>query len=360
MISKKTQKILLFLCIIGIFLVFSGFSGADTEKIFLGFVIKSSVAALQNDNIDNKNIINLIKNNALKNLIGQSLAVVYTVPENEVQNKTNKVTKTDNTTQKETDKGIPKGILETTIKKGSKLTCGIPINNETDYTIDNIGQPQMKFSGNGPLVLIVHTHTSESYRPSEAYNYQPTDTDRTEDLDFTVAKVGNVLAKTLEDKGIKTIHDSTINDYPSYSGSYRKSLELMQKYLKQYPSIQIVIDLHRDAMVQSDGTKISTVCEVDGQKAAQIMIVEGTNGSGLEHPNWKENLSFGAALQKKLDESYVNLARPLNLRKERFNGQVSKGHLIVEVGTTGNTLDEALVSAKALGTVLANLIQGMQ
>ena len=241
---------------------------------------------------------------------------------------------------------IPFNITETEITKGAFTLSGVEINNETDYELKN-ALKEVDIPEN-PTVLIVHTHTSEPYRPSELFPYTPTDNSRTEDIKFNVARVGNELAHELSTYGINVIHDSSINDYPSYNGSYKKTLELIESHLEKNPEIDMVIDLHRDAMERSDGTKISTVCSVNGEKAAQVMFVTGTDRGGLNHPDWRDNFSFAVKLQTIINENFPHLARPVNVRKERFNGHVSKKAVIIEVGTTGNTLEEALLSARAL------------
>ena len=240
----------------------------------------------------------------------------------------------------------PDYITETEITKGGTSLFGIEINNETDYNLtDALKEVYIR---KNPTVLIVHTHTSESYRPSDAYPYTPTDNSRTEDTSFNVARVGAELARELSSYGINVIHDSSVNDYPSYNGSYKKTLGLIESHIEKNPEIDMVIDLHRDAMERSDGTKISTVCSVNGEKAAQVMFVVGTDQGGLTHQNWRDNFSFAVKLQTIINENFPHLARPVNVRSERFNGHTSPKELIIEVGTTGNTLEEALVSARAL------------
>ncbi|MBQ2941443.1 MAG: stage II sporulation protein P [Clostridia bacterium] len=250
----------------------------------------------------------------------------------------------------------PSDIIETTIQKGSSSLFGIEINNETDYDLSSALKEVQRPSS--PTVLIVHTHTSESYRPSDKFPYIPKDNSRTEDTCFNVARVGEELRSSLSAYGINVIHDSTVNDYPSYNGSYKKTLELIEAHLKKNPSIDIIIDLHRDAMERTDGTKISTVCTAENEKAAQVMLVVGTDRSGLNHPDWRDNFSFAVELQNIINENFPHLTRPLNVRNERFNGHISGKELIIEVGTTGNTLDEALVSARALAFAINEFYTG--
>lgn len=251
---------------------------------------------------------------------------------------------------------LPENVTETEITKGKQALFGIEINNETSYDLSDIPAYTPPTPSDGPLVLILHTHTSEAYRPSEGFSYTPSDNDRTEDTDFNVARVGEEMCSELNRLGIFAIHDETLCDYPSYNGSYKKMLSVAESVMKKYPSVKVVIDLHRDAMITADGTKISTVTSIAGEKAAQIMLVVGTDANGLYHPSWRNNLSFAVRLQQKLCEEYPSLARPLNLRCERFNGHICPYEILIEVGTNGNTLPEALISARATANALAKVI----
>ncbi len=249
-------------------------------------------------------------------------------------------------------------------EKGYKSVDGIYINNQTSKNIDLeklLNTPlDMDISQSSPSVLIVHTHTTESYTPSEKYNYIPSETDRTQDKNFNMVSVGDVISDYLTNAGINVIHDPTVNDYPSYSQSYSKSLKLVDSYIKQYPSIKIVIDVHRDAIVTSDGKKLRPVTSFDSS-ASQVMSVVGTNDSGLSHPDWETNLAFAVQLQHKMNSLYPSLARPINLRRQRFNQHLAPYSFILEVGTNGNTLDEAkkgaLLFSECLVSVLKNDLQ---
>lgn len=201
-------------------------------------------------------------------------------------------------------------------------------------------------NGDEPQVLIVHTHTSESYAPDEEYNYVQDDNDRTLDTNFNVVAVGNRVEQLLEDAGISVIHDKTINDYPSYNGSYTRMLDIIELYLAEYPSISVVLDIHRDAVIYEDGSRFAASAVIDDRSAAQVMLVVGTNEGGLPHDGWERNLSFALDIQSAADELYPGLMRPVNLRSSRFNQHVSPGALIVEVGSSGNTLGEAFYGAE--------------
>ncbi len=206
-------------------------------------------------------------------------------------------------------------------------------------------------------VLIVHTHTTESYTPSEKYNYTPTDTDRTRDKNYNMVAVGKEIERILASKGIKVYHDTTINDYPSYSGSYNKSAKAIENHTKNDKSIKIVLDVHRDAIVGKDGEKVKYSTTINGESTAKIMFVVGSDLSGLTHDNWAENMSFAAHLQRHTLSLYPDLCRPINFRSQRFNQQLAPGGIIVEVGTNANTLDEAILGARYFAVSLADFIE---
>ena len=213
------------------------------------------------------------------------------------------------------------------------------------------------FLGQDFSVLIMHTHTTESYTPSEKFRYTPTDTDRTTDKNFNMVKVGDEIEKVLKDNGIRVYHDETINDYPSYNGSYNRSGTNISNYINNDPSIKIVLDIHRDAIEGAGGEKIKYTSSVEKETAASVMLVVGSNQSGLKHDNWKENMRFAVQLQKHIESLYPTLCRPINFRSQRFNQQLAPGGIIVEVGTNGNTLDEALLGANYFAKALADFIK---
>ncbi len=235
----------------------------------------------------------------------------------------------------------------------------ISIANQTDLTIDHdyltSASPPFKV-GKKAKVLIIHTHTTESYSPSDTYNIVHTEKERTTDQKLNVVKVGDVLAQMLEKGNVSVIHDKTIHDYPSYNASYNNSYETVSKILKQNPSIQIVLDLHRDAIYDKSGNKIKLLTEINGEKAAQVMSVIGTNELGFKHDNWQHNLKFAYLLQQQFLAIDKNFARPINVRSARFNEHLAPGAIILEVGSSGNTLDEALVSAKYIAKALVAVL----
>jgi stage II sporulation protein P len=226
---------------------------------------------------------------------------------------------------------------------------GVKINNQTDYDIGDIVNSS-EYDITSKKVIIYHTHTCESYTATEKYSYQMTDSFRTNDLNYTVAKVGDELTTQLEKKGFSVVHNKTYHDYPSYNGSYGRSLQTLKSIFEKNSDAQIIIDLHRDAIGSS--TSYAPRVQIGDETCAQVMFVIGTDSSGLEHPNWRENLKYAIEVQKKANELYPGLFRPIVLRTARFNQQLTTASSIIEVGATGNTLEECINSMKYVAEVL--------
>ena len=203
-----------------------------------------------------------------------------------------------------------------------------------------------------PQVLIVHTHATENYASRDTY-YTKSDMARTGDESRNVIGLGNEVERVLQKAGIGVIHDKTLHDSPSYSGSYNRSYNTVEKYLKKHPTIKGVLDIHRDAIGEGDDL-IKPVVEIKGKKAAQVMVCVGSNTGSVDYfPNWEKNLSFGLALQQNLETLYPGLARALYLAYDRcWNQNLSTGSIIIEFGTNGNTFAEAKHSATLVGNAL--------
>lgn len=214
----------------------------------------------------------------------------------------------------------------------------------------------LRESADGPKVLIVHTHSCEAYLPDEAAPYEESSSRRTLDKSQNVIRVGDELQAVLEECGIPTLHDVGYNDYPNYSGGYDRMRETISDYLAQYPSICVVIDLHRDAVSDGNGGYVGDSVAIDGVLYAPLMFVVGTDEGGLSHPNWRENLSLAAKLQALLNREYPVLCRSISLRRERFNADLCSGALLLEIGSTENTLEQALATARVFGRTLAALL----
>lgn len=213
-------------------------------------------------------------------------------------------------------------------------------------------------TGPAPTVLIIHTHATESYTKTPEESYLQSAEYRTLDTHYNMVKLGDYLAQMLEEGGITVLHDRTLHDYPSYNSAYSNSRTAAEKYLQQYPSILVVLDLHRDAVLLSDGSQYGPTVTVTGEAVAKLMMVVGTDASGMHHPGWKENLSFALKLQALLEGQAAGITRPTLLRAQRFNHDLSAGALIVEVGAAGNTLPEALRAMPYLARALIALCHG--
>ena len=207
----------------------------------------------------------------------------------------------------------------------------------------------------GPQVLIVHTHGSEAYTPDGTDTYVATGECRTADKTKSVVRVGEEVAKVLTEMGLTVVHDTELYDYPAYNGSYDRSLAAVEHWLAQYPTIQVVLDIHRDALIGADGTVYKPITTINGESCAQVMLVMGSNAL-YDHPGWLENLALAVQVQKEMNTLWPTLARPIGLRENRYNQQTAPGAMLVEVGSHGNTLQEALAAARmfarALGAVL--------
>lgn len=183
---------------------------------------------------------------------------------------------------------------------------------------------------------------------ASGYEYEMTGNFRTTDLNYSVARVGTELTKYLESKGFNVTHNTTYHDYPAYSGSYTRSLETIENILTGSDT-QIVIDLHRDA-VGSSSSYAPTV-KINDKYAAQMMFVIGTDGGGLEHPNWKQNLKIAIKIQEKANEMYPGLFRPIIVRNSRYNQHLTTASSIIEVGATGNTMEQCILSMQCLANI---------
>lgn len=241
-------------------------------------------------------------------------------------------------------------IQETTI------SGGLSIKNETSYDIDVSGMladgSQVKLPDGEPQILIVHTHSSEAYTPAGLDRYEASDTNRTEDKEYNIVRVGDELTALFQQAGLNVIHDREIYDYPSYTGSYERSGAAVQSYLEQYPSIAVVIDMHRDAL-GANGVVYKTMAEESGVCASQVMLLVGTDDSGLYHPNWRSNLSLALYLQNAVSAVHPTLMRPVALVQQRYNQHLTGGSLILEVGSSGNTLQEALAAIRLFADAAA-------
>ncbi len=269
---------------------------------------------------------------------------------------------------KEADRGsIIEEKFSSTADKSAVIYKNGTVKNYTDLTLEKVEEilktdwgEKLVSDSNTVQVLIMHTHTTESYEPYDRDYYDKNYSARTLDEEYNMIRVGNSLAKALSENGIGVVHDTTVHDYPSYNGSYERSAETVKGWLEKYPTVKVVIDLHRDAIertVSGETVRVKPTTEIDGKKAAQLMIIAGCDDGKMGMPNWKENLRFGAALQNQLETDYKSITRPLMFDYRKYNQDLTTGSILVEVGGHANSLDEAVYSAELLGKSLSRLLK---
>ena len=236
---------------------------------------------------------------------------------------------------------------------------GMEIRNKTDLEADIaalMAEPlTQRLSAEGPQILIIHTHGTEAYLPAAGEEYTPSDPYRTTDPERSVIRVGDALCSALEEYGLRVLHDRTLYDYPSYAGSYERAAASIEAYLAEYPDIALVLDVHRDAI--GDASTVYKTCAA-ANGTAQVMLVCGTD-EYLEHPLWRENLKLALAMQAAATSANGALMRPIHLAPERYNQQYTTGSLIIEVGTNGNTLSEALAAAELFGRAAGEMLASL-
>lgn len=220
-------------------------------------------------------------------------------------------------------------------------------------------KPDLSVTKEKPSVLVFHTHTTEAYQVLDRNFYSVGYTARSNDPSKNMVRVGTAICDELERAGYKVIHDENIYD-SRYNGAYNRSRQAVAENLKKYPSIQVTLDIHRDAIQTSDGTKIKPTATVGGKKAAQVMIISGCQeeGNGIEDfPDWQYNLIFALKLQEKMEENFPSLTRPIFFCPRRYNMNMTRCSLLIEVGSDSNTLEEAYLSGKCIGKSLADMLK---
>ena len=208
-----------------------------------------------------------------------------------------------------------------------------------------------------PVVLIYHTHSTESYIMTDDGEFSSSYPSRSDDKNINMVRIGDEITAVLESEGIGVIHDKTIYD-TSYNGAYDKSRQGIEKILEKYPSVVITLDIHRDAIYYDDYTRVKPVAEINSEKAAQLMIIAGAEGGNVSSfPDWEKNLAFAVNLQKYVNNKYKNLMKPIYFCNRKYNMDLTPYSLLIEVGTDVNTLSEAAYSGRLLGDVLADYIK---
>lgn len=272
---------------------------------------------------------------------------------------TSSTSTTTNTTQN-TDGLLP--VEEKQLGNSGTRVGDIYVKNSTNYSpdfedlISEKADCKIKLNA-GYQVLIMHTHTTECYAQREDGLYSPDYSPRTTDHSKSVVAVGDVLAEQLEAVGIRTLHITEMHDHPQYNGSYDRALDTIEKYLKENPSIEMVLDVHRDAITYDSGAKLKPTAIINDRKAAQVMIISGCDAGGkLYFPEWESNLTMALQIQQTAQNSHSGLMRPLSFAPYRYNMHMTPNSLLLEFGTDANTLEEALYSAELLGKSIAEVL----
>lgn len=245
------------------------------------------------------------------------------------------------------------------------LEGGGQVNNKTDIPNETLIRESVYLPNftvedtDEPLVLIYHTHTTESYEPFVRDNYDSSFNYRTTDNTKNVVMVGDAIQAELEAQGIGVIHTPAVHDYPSYNGSYGRSRETIMPILEKYPSIKVVLDIHRDA-ISADGTAYQPFVEENGREASQVMIISGCDDGTLGMPDYMENFHFACTLQQKLESDHPGLTRPVLFDYRHYNQDLTNGSLLIEVGSHGNTLEQSQYSGQLIGRSLGELLNSMK
>lgn len=256
------------------------------------------------------------------------------------------------------------GVVEKFISPYTANTSynSVYLKNSTDLTIDlksllAAPLPYKIQKNNEPQVLIMHTHTTEAFLHEDRDYYTDADLSRTLDTNYNMVRLGDIVTSRLNGAGITTLHDTTTHDYPEYNGSYDRAAATIKSYLKKYPSIKIVIDMHRDAIAGDGADKVKPVTEIRGRKAAQVMLVMGSqSGSITSYPNWQENLKLAVRLQQQMEIMYPTLARSVSLMSRLYNQNLTTGSILLEIGTEANSIDEVTYSAELVSDALVKLL----
>lgn len=347
--------------LIGIFVFIARFFFAnkkikvEKEKKQYNFIACLNIAMPITKTVENNKVTENDNAESERNLKTTSRSGLIRILDMELLNIEEKEKKMEESTENIEEKNEPKEKTEIKDTYTNQYKS-VKVKNLTENIklTESILKPDYNVS-NKKDIIIYHTHTCESYTPTEENTYKATGNYRTTDLKYSVVKVGDKLESELKSRGFKVTHDNTKHDYPAYTGSYSRSLKTLEKILENQRNTQIIFDVHRDA-VGSNGTYGPTV-EINGEKVAQLMFVIGTNDGGGKHPNWKNNLKFAVKVQEKANEMYPGLFRAINLRSATFNQKVGEAASIIEVGATGNTLEEAEASMKYLAEVLEKVLK---
>ena len=209
-----------------------------------------------------------------------------------------------------------------------------------------------------PLVLVLHTHTSEGYL-SHTAPYLEGDLGKityTKNEEQNMLAIGKAFIAALHKNGITAIHCTVMHDASGLAGSYERAAQSIQFFREHYPSIRYVVDLHRDAILTNEGEYVRAVTEIDGQNVAQILPVIGSNAGGWAHDGWEGNLALALQMRQALNQNDTSLCRPVMLRNNTYNQEMAPFAILLEIGTGANSIDEAVAAATLAGEAFARVI----
>lgn len=230
---------------------------------------------------------------------------------------------------------------------------------DNDFVMEQMNTPadiKLDLSSEEPQVLIMHTHASESYLVDDSGYYDSSYTSRTTDATKSVVAVGQRIAEKLAESGVCVIHDGTLHDHPYYNGAYDRAEETVTQILAAYPSIKVVLDIHRDGIEETDGTPVAVVTEINGREAAQVMIISAASGGYYYVPDYLENFRFACLLQNGMETANPGITRPILFEYCQYNQHLSTGSLLIEIGSHGNTLEQALYTGELIGESIAGAL----
>ena len=324
--------------------------------------IETTSTIIKDTNNPNNNEIKAYKSDLYEDILKTQISLAKDIHEDEIDDTVEDTADEikENKTQEASNVELAKTSLATEVITNNPIALNynsqygnVKIKNQTSHDLtEEMLNPNIEITNKN--ILLFHTHTCESYTPSENFQYTETGNFRTTDLNYSVARVGTELENQLKSYGHNVIHDTTYHDYPSYNGSYTNSLATVQNILQNNPT-DIIFDIHRDAI--GSRSDYAPCVKIGDDVCAQIMFVMGSDEGGLWHPNWNQNLKFAIKVQAKAEEMYPGLFKPLTLTKYRYNQHTGKYASIIEVGATGNTMDQCLNSMKYFAKVLDEILK---
>jgi stage II sporulation protein P len=220
--------------------------------------------------------------------------------------------------------------------------------------------PDMTLLGDGsPEILIVHTHTTEAFQPTDSDTYDRSYQARCFDPEQSIVAVGTAIAEQLAAAGFGVIHDGTIHDSPVYDDAYARSADVIRQTIAEYPTIKVVLDIHRDAIADSDAL-IAPVVSAEGKDAAQVMIIAAVDSPDYPVPNFWQNFRFASLLQQQFEADAPGITRPILFDYCQYNEQITPGSLLIEVGAHGNSLDQAVYAGEIVGGSIAQVLNELK